>query len=375
MFKYRPINTNPRSSQLNNWLRECLETHHSCPKAASGQMPTRVIEILDNGMLALRSGFKQGSYMALSYCWGGPQTFSTSNSNLRSMSTSFPVSSLPQTLQDAVELARTLDCEYIWIDSLCIIQDSPADKDEEIPKMLSYYKNAFITIAAGGNTCHRGFLQPHSQCSEHVENPLPKDLLDMPCVDRTGKTVRMFFRKGSPYRYSLEPITRRGWTFQERALSPRMVMFGARTIWQCNEKFVCDGGVEDWTVDPRTMKQRHLEQSLRKASLNTVAFQRPGLDVTASEINLPLSSIYKIWREAVEAYSWRDMSLPEDKLPAISALAIEFATVVSDDYLAGIWAKDLLRGLLWSTWPYLSIKKPSEWRAPSWSWAAVLKGG
>ena len=65
------------------------------------------------------------------------------------------------------------------------------------------------------------------------------------------------------------------------------------------------------------------------------------------------------------------MSLPEDKLPAISGLAIELAGAIQDEYVAGLWCNDILRGLMWSTWPFLHVKKPEVWRAPSWSWASV----
>jgi hypothetical protein len=84
-------------------------------------------------------------------------------------------------------VARRLDFKYIWIDSLCILQDSPTDKEHEIPKMPSYYKNACITICAGGGDCHQGFLSPRDRCDRHPDNPWQKDLLQMPYLSKLEK--------------------------------------------------------------------------------------------------------------------------------------------------------------------------------------------
>lgn len=72
----------------------------------------------------------------------------------------------------------------------------------------------------------------------------------------------------------------------------------------------------------------------------------------------------------MEEYTRRILSVHSDKLPAISALAQVFKEVTGDEYFAGIWRGDLLRGLMWSTYPTLNLVKPSIWRAPSWSWAS-----
>jgi hypothetical protein len=326
---------------------------------------------MDEDQLALCCNVQEGFYAALSYCWGGPQTFSTIASNFADMQKGFSASNLPQTLRDAVELARKLGCRYIWIDSLCIIQDSPTDKEAEIPKMPSYYKNAYLTICAGGVSCHQGFLAPRDRCSQHAENPWPKDLLQMPFLCINGETRLMLFRKESPYCLSWEPISRRAWTFQERLLSTRMIIFGSRTIWQCNQRFISDGGVEDWNADPRTARDRRLRRNINTASAQILE-QSPCGKTSQTQQNVSsVRSAYNIWYQAIEEYSRREMSLPEDKLPAISGLAIELARIIQDEYIAGLWLRDVLKSLMWSTWPFLQIKKPAVWRAPSWSWASV----
>lgn len=78
-----------------------------------------------------------------------------------------------------------------------------------------------------------------------------------------------------------------------------------------------------------------------------------------------------LWYTALEEFCERELTFPEDKFRAIAALAYEFASALEDEYVAGLWKRDFLRGLMWSTWPTLDVKKPKEWRAPTWSWASV----
>ena len=368
-FRYRPVNPEPGSEgtlvQLKSWLRDCLETHDRCPKPRSCNMPERLVEILNEDQLALSCNVQGCQYAALSYCWGGPQTFSTTNPNVIEMQKGFPISRLPKTLQEAIMVARKLGFRYIWIDSLCILQDSPTDKELEIPKMPSYYKNASITICAGGSDCHQGFLGPRDRCDRHPDNPWQKDLLQMPYLSKAGETRPMLFRQNTPYCLSWEPISKRAWTFQERLLSSRMVIFGSRTIWQCNERFVSDGGIEDWDADPRTVNHRRIHKSINSAS-------PCGAEQSHIETMMPsLMTTYNTWYQAIREYSRREMSLPEDKLPAISGLALKLSETLQDQYIAGLWLRDISRGLMWSTWPFLQTKRPAVWRAPSWSWASI----
>jgi hypothetical protein len=66
---------------------------------------------------------------------------------------------LPATIIDAIRLAQTLSISYLWIDSLCIVQNSEEDKVREIATMDRVYKNSWVTIsAARASTCLDGFL-------------------------------------------------------------------------------------------------------------------------------------------------------------------------------------------------------------------------
>ncbi|KAH6648112.1 heterokaryon incompatibility protein-domain-containing protein, partial [Truncatella angustata] len=159
-IRYNPVVTDlasPLGSSIaQNWIDVCASSHAECPSPVPLPLPTRVIEIVDEHNLRLSSsgggggGFNSavGRYVALSYCWGGPQEFATTKERLQTLEDGFKASQLPQTLQDAVTVTRSLGVRYLWVDSLCIIQDSEEDKSSELPMMASYYKNAYVTVCA-----------------------------------------------------------------------------------------------------------------------------------------------------------------------------------------------------------------------------------
>lgn len=98
---------------------------------------------------ALSDGPHHGHYAALSHCWGhSPPLITKSNFLDRLAGISFK--SMPRTFQNAVTVAQRLGCSYNWIDSLCIVQDSPEDWMSESKKMGTIYQHARVTIAATG---------------------------------------------------------------------------------------------------------------------------------------------------------------------------------------------------------------------------------
>lgn len=148
---------------------------------------------------------------------------------------------------------------------------------------------------------------------------------------------------------SREPISKRAWTFQERILSTRLLHYGTRMLWQCRCSVKSGGGLIEGSLDDSTVDLDTLRRAMR-------------------ETETP-RKLYDIWYQTIKEYTVRNASLDEDKLPAISALAQKFGELMHDEYLAGIWRGDILRGLLWSTYPTLDLLPPKQWTAPSWSWA------
>lgn len=162
-----------------SWLDECIHSHPKCQRIspASSELPTRVLEISslsvgENEVLSIRlypnTTKEAAPYAALSYVWGGPQAFCTLQSNVASHTSQISLSTLPQTIQDAVFCAHKLGLKYLWVDSLCIIQDSTTDREREIAHMAQIYMNAFVTIsAARAKGCHEGFLETKGRATDY----------------------------------------------------------------------------------------------------------------------------------------------------------------------------------------------------------------
>jgi hypothetical protein len=94
----------------------------------------------------------RGHYVALSHCWGtlGKHPLRTTTDNLQEHISGISWSTLPKTFQDALKITRELGIDYIWIDSLCIVQDSEEDWRQESREMGLIYERARVTIAAAG---------------------------------------------------------------------------------------------------------------------------------------------------------------------------------------------------------------------------------
>jgi hypothetical protein len=108
-----------------SWITECEIANEECPKQKMVKLPTRLVEVsplMQPKAARLRTTAGQkGLYIALSYCWGGPQPFKTTIANFHAYTESLPYDSLPKTILDAFEVSRNLEIQFIWIDSLCII--------------------------------------------------------------------------------------------------------------------------------------------------------------------------------------------------------------------------------------------------------------
>ena len=141
---------------MKGWIDKCQRSHQSCkiPQQVGG--PKRLLECLSNGSVRLvetQSLTQRCEYIALSYCWGdGTAVMKTTEKNpkntLRRHRHGIPEKSLPPLFQEAVSLARGLNIPYLWIDSMCIIQDSDKDKKEEIMRMCDIFRGAFIVVVA-----------------------------------------------------------------------------------------------------------------------------------------------------------------------------------------------------------------------------------
>lgn len=140
------------------WLKTCLDTHEACGTRSAGAssfLPTRLVKVVGDGdsvqsiSLSVREEISPGTrYLTLSHCWGGADIVKLTEASLEEFKTDIPLSRLPTNFLDAVRTTTILGYEYIWIDSLCIVQDSVEDWKREAATMGSVYLYSACTIAA-----------------------------------------------------------------------------------------------------------------------------------------------------------------------------------------------------------------------------------
>lgn len=255
-----------------------------------------------------------------------------------------------QSIQDAILTTSRLGLKYLWIDALCIIQDSDEDKDLQISKMRSIFRNAFVTIiAASGENASSGlFSMP----------PEPEIYFQLPFPIEEGVDGNIYATKGEiRIRMQDQPINLRAWTLEERLLSRRKVIFlPDRVVWECDEISLADQGeIENMRDDMR------LPPSILY----------PKQPFTAEQLQW---DVHTEWTNTVQWYSCRKLTRPSDKLRAIGGIAEVYQFLFKTRYLAGLWDGYILPGLLWrrivdNTGDPLQDRPP--YRSPSWSWAAI----
>ncbi|KAK0713227.1 heterokaryon incompatibility protein-domain-containing protein, partial [Lasiosphaeria miniovina] len=135
-----------------HWMQDCIALHQRCAKNSSTPLPRRVLDLeslnAKDNLSVHESDNETGRYMCLSHCWGGSKyPAKTTSLTLEQNKESIPWDSLPKKFQDAIVFTRWLKVRYLWIDSLCIIQDSGQDWLESV-KMVDIYRNSFLTIAS-----------------------------------------------------------------------------------------------------------------------------------------------------------------------------------------------------------------------------------
>lgn len=107
-----------------SWLDECWQQHPQCRMNEIPKLPHRVIDVKGEHLrLVIPHDGSRGHWVALSHCWGTANTFKTTPKTLESYKHVIEWKILPKTFKDAVLVTRALKVRYLWIDSLCIVQD------------------------------------------------------------------------------------------------------------------------------------------------------------------------------------------------------------------------------------------------------------
>ncbi|KAK3645590.1 hypothetical protein LTR56_009030 [Elasticomyces elasticus] len=364
----RPINRDVGSARAFSWanaqLKECTVSHEACePYFDSGTalLPTRLLSLNDQSAaypakLYTSNLGEMGAYVVLSYCWGGLQSHSATTNNIDQYSNGITACNIPRTILDAIVVTRKLGFRLLWVDSLCILQDSPTDIEREVSQMARIYKNATITImAASARSCYEGFLQDRTE--KTARDRVTRCII--PLGDgRDGFAKEMELVVNAPAHLGIdnEPLNQRGWALQEILLSSRKLYYGEeKLIWACQTTACSDGG--DLLSADRAIPLKSRSKD-----------RNPGYCPLSKREELPSS-----WASDVEQYSKRSLTFAEDTLPAIAGIAAELQAMTGWKYLAGLWQERIIHGLPWERLESSthSRSNTNRWRAPSWSWASL----
>ncbi|KXJ89906.1 heterokaryon incompatibility protein-domain-containing protein, partial [Microdochium bolleyi] len=363
---------------IEGWMENCVTNHGLCRHRAEEDLlfrPTRLLELAPGGTYRLVNGSDCPAvlqYVALSYCWG-KQPAHTLLRLLRTtheqLSKNSPVSALPKTFRDAAEVTRRAGVSYLWIDRLCIYQDSVEDWRREAPAMNKVYRNAKFSIAALGAHDSDGGLfssrdpakiRPSVVRFNMVEEGQP--VAYTMAVDIPQPLSQLFAR---------EPLADRAWVVQERLLAPRTIYFGSQqVVWECRET-KCS---ETWPLESAQSGSGSME--LRDCSYKNLCAWKDLVEFLQWEQRHDEpSQLFSDWYAVASHYSGRSLTVSADKLVAISGLAKDMRDALCKlkpgrhRYLAGLWEETLVESLAWRV--RTPLCRAAEYRAPSWSWACL----
>lgn len=402
-------------------IKNCLSTHSRCSPRQNKPttLPKRVLDLLtgeDSKSLRLHESeyiqderrYEYGEYVALSHTWGLAKSLpKTTTKTLQSHKKSIPWSILPKALQEAVVLTRALGFRWLWIDSLCLIQDEPQEKLEESLRMNEVFGNAFLTIAATSAT----------DSSSQPLFPSKTQPFKIQATDNRGSLFKIHVRE-QPNHYSFKapfdegahmndwelpfntseesnlhtPLLQRAWAYTERLLSPRVLHFTkSEMILECRERYQCEcERIDDTTYDARTtdcIKQEFgklLAETSSRSATNNHGAPHNNLDSMTSQLasaNLANSSqeltrireeALQLWSYVITEYTARNITYDSDRLIAIASIAKALSPTLQSGYIAGQWTFSTL-ALLWYPNDNMRCRRSKNpaGQVPSWSWASI----
>lgn len=349
---------------LRGWLSTCDTIHGHNIKFMALSMPARMLDVGipdDPDRVCLYTASRDGpsgAYVALSHRWQPEESsFMTLKSNLnRRSDDGMRVGSLPRKFQDAITVTRMLGIQYLWIDSLCIVQDDADDKMREISRMKHIFEHAYCALAATSAAgAGKGFLAREAE----LPLTLPGGAQDNPAICASSVHEDFFDD------VERSELNSRGWVLQERALSARTIHFTAsQTYWECESRVACESSHEL----PR--------EEGGNTQLGSSQFPLSATVSLSEDRGVPSSPT--IYEDCFTAYSKLSLSFSTDRPLAISALERRLSNFYVHEFAYGISEVHLCRSLLWHRpsrkhWmqriadPRLGLGAHG---VPSWSWMA-----
>ena len=322
------------------------------------QWPSRLLAVGENGdtdvILCETSKLISSTlhYTTLSHCWGDFVPIRLLTTNISEFLKGIPLSSIPRTFREAVETTRALGLSYLWIDSMCILQDSAQDWAAESNRMYEIYRHSYLNLAAVAST--------NATCGLFRSS---SPLSTIPCNVMVGRgkyqePALTNYTPGTNRSKKDLPLLSRAWVFQEILLPSRVLLFTRDEIcWECNEMSTTETYPNGESV--------HREGKIEPFTDRVIPFRKDWREISEGSS----SSRYDLWDKVITHYSRKEMSKAEDKLVAVAGLAEDLGRIWPEaEYLAGVWSFELIHGLLWHCF---GRTKTRFYNAPSWSWASV----
>lgn len=359
------------------WINDCTTNHQPCNRNMYGSLPTRVLDV---GLLG-ESGVKlyittekqQGQYATLSHCWGRKQIYRLTSETQRALTDGILLSELPKTFIDAIVTTRAIGLKYLWIDSLCIIQDSIEDWKAESSRMGEIYRDCFINLAATAASDGDGglFQSRNAAIIPPVRFDLPTD---------TEKPRWFVCWPNDLWEDHVEHsfLSARGWVFQERFMSPRILHFSNQVFWECRMSNACETVPTGCpNIEPVNIAHpftHFLESLVEICQHSDGEYRCDGVRPAA---------LLRDWDSVVSVYSQKLFTKYEDRLIAFSGIVDEMKKALphvdrkDDFYMCGLWSSQMPYALMWRVGiereeiQVCESKRVDVVGLPSWSWASV----
>ncbi|KAK4243759.1 HET-domain-containing protein [Corynascus novoguineensis] len=351
------------------WLQECRQSHNSCQYEADkyhvAGIPTRLIDISNPACPRLSLSIERASstggiveYATLSHCWGkggGANIATLTSSALNEFRELIPDAALPKTYRDAIHATWVLGFRYLWIDSLCIVQDSAEDWARESAMMSQVYRGASLNIAA--TSSKDAGPGAAGEAADGAAGGM-----------REGTLYGLYPGTFDWISAKKDRLRRRAWVVQERFLSRRTLHLAqGQVFWECDEGPACETYPTGYPA--AVFDENRLERW-------------PGFGPDFSIRRARFSR--ELWPEIVRRYTRGRLTRETDMLVAIGGLARIMTEHFGgggdgeeggNQYVAGLWRERLEEQLCWSyAGPVRGRgRRIVPYTAPTWSWAS-LKG-
>ncbi|KAJ4211466.1 hypothetical protein NW759_012378, partial [Fusarium solani] len=286
-------------------------------------------------------------YVAFSHCWGKVQTIKLLESNVSEFQASLPLEQLPNTYREAIRLCRDIRFHYIWIDSLCIIQDSAEDWAREAKDMKLVYGHAFFNLCSATASGSSG--------SSFIRRK--PNLLVPEKITFRGTEFQLIYDNQFYEDVAYCTLRSRARVYQEWYLSRRSLILGSRQLWwHCRKQLACEIRPNGAPMCSRGLWWKEAKEMKEDSTMP----DNP-------------NSLCTTWYERVKEYVRTELTRESDRLIEFSGVVQSFGQShgfsIADDYLAGLWRAHLPAALCWAAGS--PTKRSTTYMAPSWSWASL----